>query len=94
MVSFRQRGHGRCHAMYGIVYGMQKTTVYIPDDLKRALGQLAALRGTSEAELIREALRSLTAAATAPKPILPLFQSGKPRLAEGVDRALSGFGQT
>ena len=39
---------------------MQKSTVYIPEDVKRALGQMAAARGVSEAELIREALRTLT----------------------------------
>ena len=47
---------------------MQKTTVYIPRDVKRALTQVAAARGVSEAELIREALRALTAEATPPKP--------------------------
>ena len=80
--------------MYGIVYGMYKTTVYIPKDVKRALAQVAAARGVSEAELIREALRVLTAEATPPKPRLPLFKSGKPRLAERVDDALKGFGES
>ena len=72
---------------------MQKTTVYIPEDVKRALTQAAAARGVSEAELIREALRTLTAQATPPKPRLPLFKSGMPRLAERVDDELSGFGE-
>ncbi|MFN0315161.1 MAG: CopG family transcriptional regulator [Burkholderiales bacterium] len=73
---------------------MQKTTVYIPDDVKRALGRVAAERGVSEAELIREAVRTLTSHAVAPRPRLPLFKSGKPGLAEHVDEALSGFGET
>lgn len=72
---------------------MQKTTVYIPDDVKRALGRAAAARGVSEAELIREALRTLTAQATPPRPRLPLFKSGIAGLAERVDEALTGFGQ-
>ena len=76
------------------MYGMQKTTVYIPEDVKRTLSRVAAARGVSEAELIREALRALTAQATPPKPRLPLFKSGKPRLAEGVDEALAGFGES
>lgn len=67
---------------------MQKTTVYIPEDVKRALGRLAAARGVSEAELIREALRALTSKTTPPRPRLPLFKSGKPRLAERVDEVL------
>lgn len=73
---------------------MQKTTVYIPKDLKNALSRVAAMRGVSEAELIREALRTLTSETSPPEPRLPLFKSGKPRLAENVDEALSGFGET
>jgi hypothetical protein len=80
--------------MYGKVYGMQKTTVYIPEDLKKALGRVAAMRGMSEAELIREALRTLTSESSPPEPRLPLFKSGKPHFAENVDEALSGFGET
>ena len=80
--------------MYGKVYGMQKTTVYIPDDVKRTLSRVAAARGISEAELIREALRALTSQASPPKPRVPLFKSGKPRLAEQADEALSGFGES
>lgn len=75
------------------MYGMQKTTVYIPGDVKRALGRAAAARGLSEAELIREALRTLVSEAAPPRPRLPLFRSEKPRLAEHVDEALSGFGE-
>jgi hypothetical protein len=79
---------------YGSMYGMRKTTVYIPDDLKRALGHAAAVRGVSEAELIREALRRIASETVPPRPRLPLFKSGKPRLAERVDEALHGFGES
>ena len=75
------------------MYGMQKTTVYLPDEVKRALTRTAAVRGISEAELIREAIRLLTLRTPAPRPRLPLFKSGKPRLAERVDEALAGFGE-
>ena len=37
--------------------------------------------------------RTATSASGAPGPRLPLFESGKPRLAENVDRALAGFGE-
>ena len=77
---------------YGTVYGMRKTTVYIPEDVKRALVHAAAARGVSEAELIREALRAIASQAAPPRPRLPLFRSGKPALAEHVDQALSEFG--
>jgi hypothetical protein len=72
---------------------MQKTTIYLPEDLKRAMSRLAQARGISEAELVREALQALTNAATPPRPRLPLFRSGRAGLAERVEEALEGFGQ-
>lgn len=77
---------------YGILYGMEKTTVYVSLEVKRALGRLASARGTSQAELIREALHKIVAEAPAPRPRLPLIESGKPMLAERMDEALEGFG--
>jgi len=44
--------------------------------------------------LVREALQALVASATPPRPRLPLFKSGHPGLAERVDEALAGFGET
>jgi hypothetical protein len=73
---------------------MQKTTIYLPEDLKHAMARLAQARGVSEAELVREALQALTKAATPPRPRLPLFKSGQPGLAENVEDALEGFGQS
>jgi hypothetical protein len=88
-----RRAH-RCRGTaYGMMYGMRKTTVYLPHDIKQALTQTAEARGVSEAELIREAIRNLTAVTTPPRPRLPLFKSGKPSLAERVDAALRGFGE-
>lgn len=42
---------------YGNLAAMMKTTVYLPDDLHRELKRAAKVRGTSEAELIRTAIR-------------------------------------
>lgn len=75
------------------MYGMKKTTVYLPDDLKFALGRVAAEKGRSEADLIREAIRSLVRDAEPPRPRVPLFSSGDPTLAERVDEELKGFGE-
>jgi Arc/MetJ-type ribon-helix-helix transcriptional regulator len=75
------------------MYGMRKTTVYLPEDLKRALEEAARNRGESVAELIREALRALVATATPPRPRVPLFRSDDPELAERADEALAGFGE-
>jgi hypothetical protein len=79
-------------ASYGSVYGMTKTTVYLPADLKKALARLARQRRCSEAELLREAVARLTGGADAPAPRLPLFRATGPAIAEDVDRALEGFG--
>jgi hypothetical protein len=72
---------------------MRKTTVYLPDDLKRALAKTARERGRSEAELLREAVARLTGEADAPAPRVPLFRGRGPSIAEDIDRALEGFGR-
>jgi Arc/MetJ-type ribon-helix-helix transcriptional regulator len=72
---------------------MKKTTVYLPEDLKSALGRVAEARGRSEAELIREAVRELVQSSEPPRPRLPLFSSGDPTLAERIDKELAGFGE-
>jgi hypothetical protein len=69
-----------------------KTTVYLPDELKRALAKLASRRGVSEAALLREAVARLTGEDEAPAPRIPLFRSSGPSIAEDIDQALEGFG--
>lgn len=76
-----------------MMYGMQKTTVYLPDDLKHALSRTAVARRRSEADLIREGVRLVTAEYVAPDPIIPLFETDDPELAQKVDEALDGFGE-
>lgn len=71
---------------------MEKTTVYLPAELKRALRRAAERRHTSEADLIREGVTIVTRQDEPPEPRLPLFASDDPTLAERVDEALSGFG--
>jgi hypothetical protein len=75
------------------MYGVHKTTIYIPHDLKRQLEQAAARQGRTVAELVRQALQALVDRSVPPRPRLPLFESGKPDLAEHADEALAGFGQ-
>ena len=72
---------------------MKKTTVYLPEDLKSALGRIAREKGRSEAELMREAIRDLVQNTEPPRPRLPLFSSGDPTLAERIDEELAGFGE-
>ena len=75
------------------MYGMKKTTVYLPEDLKSALGRVAAQKGRSKAELIREAIRDLVRDSEPPRPRLPLFSSDDPTLARRVEEELRGFGE-
>lgn len=72
---------------------MKKTTVYLPSDLKRALGRLARQRRSSEAALLREAVARLTDEHSSPAPTLPLFRASGASISEDVDRALEGFGR-
>jgi metal-responsive CopG/Arc/MetJ family transcriptional regulator len=45
------------YVMYGIFSLVVKTTIYLPDELHQEVKQAAKERGTSEAELIRVAVR-------------------------------------
>jgi hypothetical protein len=78
---------------YGIVGGMEKTTIYLTADLKRALRRAARSSGRSEADLIREGIGLVTGTHRVAEPRLPLFESGKPDLADRVDELLDGFGE-
>ncbi len=75
------------------MYGMKRTTVYLPDELKAALARTAAADGTTEAQVVRSALEAATAHYAHPRPRLPLFDGGDPTLSERVDDELArGFG--
>lgn len=74
-----------------MMYGMDKTTVYLPAHLKEALRRAARRSQRSEADLIREGIALVTAQEQR-TPRVPLFESGQPDLAERVDEALRGFG--
>jgi len=74
------------------MYGMEKTTVYLPSRLKAALKRAAEAGGVSEAAVIRESIERATRNAV-PRPTVPLFESREPDLAERVDEALRGRGR-
>jgi len=75
------------------MYGVKKTTVYLPDELKRDLERAASASGKSEAELIRRGIETVVAAEAPPRPRIPLFRTGRPDLAERVDELLDGYGE-
>lgn len=72
---------------------MEKTTVYLPDELKQGLRRAARATGRSEADLIREGIGLVTGTHRIAEPRLPLFESGQVDLAERSDEALAGFGE-
>lgn len=72
---------------------MQKTTVYLPDDLKSERERAATQRGRSEAEIIREGIRLALDERVPPTPTIGIFVSEDPRFAEHVDKHLEGFGR-
>ncbi|HEV8634652.1 MAG TPA: CopG family transcriptional regulator [Chloroflexota bacterium] len=72
---------------------MQKTTVYLPGELKAALERTARETGRSEAELIREGLRLALARYVPPAPTIPIYVSDDPSFAENVDEHMAGFGR-
>ncbi len=80
---------------YASMYGMKRTTVYLPEALKASLERIAAAERRSEAELIREALSEALERRTPPRPQIPLLETGfgDPTVAERVDDFLNeGFG--
>jgi hypothetical protein len=78
---------------YGTMYGMHRTTLYLPEALRAELARAAKRLRRSEADLIREALGAHLKALAPVEPMLPLFESGQRGLAERVDEALRGFGE-
>ncbi len=70
---------------------MNKTTVYLPDELKRAVTASARRRSISEAEVIRRAVADAVATEE-PPPRAALFASDV-LMADDVDAHLAGFGE-
>ena len=79
--------------MYGNVYGMERTTVYLTTAQRRALATTARATGKSEAQLIREGVEAVTSSHRVAEPTIPLFESGESDLATRADALLEGFGE-
>ena len=70
-----------------------KTSVYLPSEMKHALETEARRRGLSGAEMIREAIAAMLAAAPRGRePRFGIFDSGDPEFAERAEEYLAGFG--
>ena len=70
---------------------MEKTTVYLPDELKSQLKRTARRRGVSEATVIRDAIR-VAVSDDRPRPRGGLFAGSEP-IAERAEELLDGFGE-
>lgn len=86
----RHRAHvAGCQRWYHTY--VEKTTVYFPAELKRAVNRYASRRGLSEAEVIRRAVADAVAGDEIPRPRSALFSSDV-LMADDVDAHLDGFG--
>jgi len=80
------------------MYGMskpRKTTIYLPDALKRDIERVAESERRSEADVIRDAVETAIAARRPPEPRIPLvsYGLGAPDVAERAEELLDGFGR-
>ena len=77
------------------MYGMKKTTLYLPDELKERIESLARAEGRSEADVIRDAISTAVEARRPPEPRLPLpgVKLGNATIAERAGDLMDGFGE-
>jgi hypothetical protein len=78
------------------MYGVKRTTLYLPDDLKAQLEATARAEGRTEADVVREALADALRLRKPRRPRLPLTgPTGQTtNWAERVDELLGdGFGR-
>jgi predicted transcriptional regulator len=75
---------------------VRKTSIYIKDEIDRALGRRATAEGTSKAAIIRHALADAPVPATRAKPRACGVFEGSGDLSENVDLHLAktGFGES
>jgi predicted transcriptional regulator len=72
---------------------MVRTTIYLPDELKRALEEKARREGRTEADIVRDSLEK-TLRPSAKRPWKAVFNSGHHDVSERVEEFLAdGFGQ-
>lgn len=80
---------------YGTIYGVKRTTVYLTDEQKRQLEEIAGRTRQTEAQLIRDGVDRVIGESQPDrsKPG-PLFALNDPLLDDPsrVDEALEGFG--
>jgi hypothetical protein len=81
---------------YGKIYGVKRTTIYLTEDQKLQLEQIAKDTRKTEAQLIREGVdRVIDQSRMRRRKPRALFALGDPLLddPDRVDEALEGFGE-
>ena len=81
--------------MYGTMYGMEKTTIYLDERQVQALRRRSEETGSSMAELIRTAIDEMEARrAQGARPTFGIFASGSHDTARTAEEVLAaeGFG--
>lgn len=58
------------------MYGVRRTTIYLPDEMKRAIEREAGRRGVTEAEVIRGAVEEHFRTTPGRRRIVPVFPEG------------------
>lgn len=73
---------------------VKKTSIYLDDELDRALALRAAEEGITKAELIRRSLAGVVMRPARPKPSVGILRSGRGDLARRDEQILdeTGFG--
>jgi predicted transcriptional regulator len=71
---------------------MHKTTLYLEEEVRERIARVAKETGRSQADLIREALRSFFIRRKKPRSIG--LGKGGPDLSDRAEELLEGFGET
>ena len=75
------------------MYGVKRTTIYLPDEMKTAIEREAVRRGVTEAEVIRQAVGQHLEVRSARRIQTPAIPEGLgEELATRVDELLEGMG--
>jgi len=81
---------------YGTMYGVKRTTIYLNEEQKQRLEEVAAQTSRTESDLIREGVdQVIDAHRSRQRKPRPLFALNDPVLddPERIDEALEGFGE-
>jgi hypothetical protein len=79
--------------MDGAMHGMKRTTLYLTDELRRGIEELAVRRQQSEAQVLRDAIAAYLLDAGSQRPRLtPLFDIPETLSGRVDDLLAEGFG--